>query len=205
MQGPDPFRRLAAVHMRHLHIHQDGVDGKRRRFLEGFHRLYPVFRRDYLHALHGEDLCGDLHVDQIILRQQHSPALQGKGFPRAFFRFLRQGCVFFLPFRLERDGQGKDGPLPQAAFHMDLPAHLRDQVFHDRHAKPRSGDLLGGEAGLPGIGFKKMRQEFLRHPDPRIPDDELIFCASRAFKLLHLQRDLIPRRGELERVGKEVV
>ena len=88
---------------------------------------------------------------------------------------------------------------------MDLAAHLRDQVLHDRHAKPRAGDLLGGKTGLSGIGFKQMRKEFLRHAKPRIPDDELIFRASHAVKLLHLQRDLIPFGREFERVGKKVV
>ena len=76
VQGPDRLSRLTAVHLGHLHIHQDCVEKVGLGILEGLQRFPAVFCRGYRRATHLEQLGGNLHVQEVVLSQQDMPSLQ---------------------------------------------------------------------------------------------------------------------------------
>ena len=78
-QGADAARGLAAVHHRHLHVHEDGVEGESLRLSEALDSLRTVPSLRDGHAVHLQKLGGDLHVDFVVLGQQDALALEGEG------------------------------------------------------------------------------------------------------------------------------
>ena len=60
--------RIAAVHHRHLHIHENRIKGKQPGILKRIEGFLPVPCLDNLGAAHGKKIRRHLHVDLIVFR-----------------------------------------------------------------------------------------------------------------------------------------
>ena len=80
---------------------------------------------------------------------------------------------------IKRDGEG--GALPELTFDFNGTAHHRDKLFHDRHAKPCTGDLSHRSIAFTGESVVNSRKILFAHADACIRDDCLDPC--KAFPL----------------------
>ena len=99
---------------------------------------------------------------------------------------------------------GKNTALSQLALHGNLPVHLGEDIFYDRHSKPCSGYILRAESYLPLIGDKDPVQKIPGHAGTRILKDQLIFHKITVLPFRYFQRNGIPLRGEFHRVGQKI-
>ena len=203
-QGADAARGLAAVHHRHLHVHEDGVEGESLRLSEALDSLRAVPSLRDGHAVHLQKLGGDLHVDLVVLGQQYAPALKGE----CLFPIVRRLCGLCL---LVGDGKGQDDgegrALAGSAFDVYLAVHLRDDALGDRHAQPRTHGLALAKAHLAAVRLEQVRKILPGHADACIGDDEAIFAqlAGRGLHLRDGDADAVALAGELDGVGEQVV
>ena len=200
-EGTDLPGGAAAVQIGHLHVHEDGVEGIGQRGREDLHRLPAVPGLGDLHAIHGQQLGGDLHVHRVVLGQEDVLPLQGDRLRHPLVRGRHSRAAH----RLEGQVQGKGGPRSQGALHLDLAAHLGDQALDDGHAQARAHHLAGAEPGLPGVGLKDLGQKLLGHAQAGVPDHDPVLGPALEVQLAHLHTDAVPPLGELEGVGEEIV
>ena len=121
-QGPNGFRRLPAVHHRHLDVHEYQVIGPWRGGADCVQGGGAV-----LHGLHGETRLrqngfGNLPVDLVVLRQEDPAAGSGPGLP------LDLQGLFLL--EAQAQGNGKRAALLDGAVHLDAASQQLCQILN---------------------------------------------------------------------------
>ena len=151
-----------AVHLRHRHVHEDGVEGSGGVCGKRLHRLRAIADDRHVRAFVLHDRCGDFSVQVVVLDQQQAATLQGRS-ARCLLGFARGRS------RVERDGDHERGPFVQLAGDLDGTAHQLDELLDDGHAQARTADGAR-HTRLARKRLEHALQELRAHTDAGIGD-----------------------------------
>ena len=164
-QSADHLRCLIAVHIGHLHIHQDQIIGARRCFFQLIHADNAILRMIHGKSHFLQKCRGDLCVQLIVLRQKHMSAGEVD-----LFRFLCQSfsLIILRPGDLMGHGHAELRSLPQGTLDFYGAVHQFHQTLDDGHSQTGARHLGLRRISLPGEGIKQMRKKLLTHADTGI-------------------------------------
>ena len=186
-----------AVHHRHLHVHQDQVEGPG---FPGVHRLGAILDAGEQYAGCAKDQLHDPAVGGMVFGQQD---------PHAFQQGDASGGVISRPDLLgaalprELQGEGEDRAAARAGVRRQLTAHGLGQGAGNGQAKSRAAETAGDGA----IGLLKTTEEALTgvlvKANAGVGDVEGQARPGLARLSGDLQPDL-PLSGELDGVAEQI-
>ena len=189
---------LEAVHLGHLEVHQDQVEGVRGAGLQHGDGEAPVVGHLHGGALLFEQAPGDELVDVVVFDQQDAQAGQRRragGRGRAGRRRLGE---------VEAEGEAEAAALAGCAVHVEVAAHLFDQVARDREPQARAAEAPGHRAVALGEGLEEARALAGVHADAGVVDGEAEGQPAGVGRAgFHLEPDLA-LCGELHRVAQQL-
>ena len=172
LQRSDGLGCLAAVHFRHLHIHQHHADAALVRSLKQLHSLLAVAGRHNLQAIHRQQLADNLHIDTVILCYQNSAACKILQLRHAILRL-----AFHLFHDIERQRNNYAGAFINTAADVNAAIHTLHQAFDNRHAQTCAGNARHTKTAVAFKRLVNLLQEFGRHTATGILDDKGIMHA----------------------------
>ena len=155
---------LITIEARHLDVHENEAE-----IIGGSLLEHP----DTLHTI-----CGTLHeeprlleygnsylgIEVVVLRQQHTPARQGRqgtlGMLLARHHFLLRHAV--------GSGHREGGSPARLTLDLDGSPHQFHEFLDDGHSQSRTQNLVVRGSTLTREFLKEMRQIILRHTDARV-------------------------------------
>ena len=147
-QIADELRRLIAVHVGHLDVHEDGIIIARR---VGFECLDAEFTVGS--ALHGKAALfqnghDDLCVEVVVLGQQDAAAPE---LGRVALCILLFYALLDLIRQWEPEGDGHSGSCAQLALHVDAAVHPLHESLHDGQAQAGADDFADSGSRCPEV------------------------------------------------------
>ena len=149
-----------AVPHRHHHVHQNGVKAAHRRGCKSLHRLLSVGGFCHLYAHIVQQKFHDLHVQGVVLGQQHLPPTQHGKVCLLLLRLCGLGMI-----NSKGQGDGVGGAYALLAFHPDSAADLIHKAFGDGHSKAGAAVYRACPGVLLRKGHEHPLLELLAHAD----------------------------------------
>ncbi len=156
----DQARRLQAVHLGHLHVHQHQVIGASAHHVD---RDAAVVGHLHLQAHQPQQLGGQLLVDEVVVGDQHARVamalherlLHAAACRQPFVR--RRRSLRLRARRLQPGGEPEHAAAAGFALHADGAAHQLRQLARDRQAQSGAAEASRGRT----VGLLERREQAL--------------------------------------------